>query len=60
MVYLTKRSFGYHMAVVVCPSTQNGIELFYQHLLRYRLILLEHDFMQLLREPLLAVCGGLD
>lgn len=48
------------MAVVVCPSTQNGIELFYQHLLRYRLILLEHDFMQLLREPLLAVCGGLD
>ena len=57
MVYLTKRIFRYHTSVVVTPSPQYGVEFFYQLLLRYSLVLLEHDLVQFFSESFLATSG---
>src|SRR5690554_1633944 len=60
MVYLAKRSFGHHTAVVITPSPQYGVKVFYQILLRCRLVLSQDDLMQLFSEPFQAFGGWLD
>lgn len=60
MVYLAKRGFRYHTAVVITPSPQYGVEVFYQFLLRYSLVSLEHDLVQFLGEPFLTLRGWFD